>query len=503
MLECQEPGGFVRYVGYFGAVFASLAAVARIVRQHVQQQRKIASAANMYIAIALVAFCATWYHLGAFLLSDLTAARAQDPGLTALQYLCSPARPGQPDLFSEAYRQVSLSAAGWWWSARLLRGAFVSALLIQTLAATIGLTPAQNVAVLLLDFGVANSVALCLVLAMAAAAKTPAQRHSAAVDLGYWHKTAAVAACYLLASAAATSLRRQAHSDSAQSFALALGAMHAALLLPAALLPARAVTAAPPRQQAQARLRMVVLWAVVAVPGVVELVRESAALPCGAGKPAGMGVAQCLQGHVAAAWASHCQASISWDYIFTLAAAALYVTAEQLSARRPLRAAAAVAALLSLDVAAALPAYMALRELAACSDAGRRMMALVRRGSAQQQCSAAAMIIQLRNRESARLNLSHRDAGYLHKVSVALNSPGLESAPPTPTLSDTDALLSHKRPASPREIQWDEEAMIRLARSDERHSVHHMYREHRPIRKQPRRSRKVKFSACAPFLCSL
>eukprot|EP00611_Tribonema_gayanum_P031939 TRINITY_DN936_c0_g2_i5.p1 TRINITY_DN936_c0_g2~~TRINITY_DN936_c0_g2_i5.p1 ORF type:complete len:338 (-),score=132.54 TRINITY_DN936_c0_g2_i5:802-1815(-) len=319
----------------------------------------------MYIAMALVAFCATWYHLGAFLLSDFTAARAQDSDLTALQYLCSPARPGQQDLFSEAYRQVSLSAAGWWWSARLLRGAFVSALLIQTLAATIGLTPAQNVAVLLLDFGVANSVALCLVLAIAGAKPPPTQRLSAAVDFGPWYKTAAVAACYLLASAAATSLRRHAYSGSAQSFALALGAMHAALLLPAALLPASAATTAAPQQQEQARLRMVVLWAVVAVPGVVELVRESAALPCGADKPAGMGVAQCLQGHVAAAWASHCQASISWDYIFTLAAAALYVTVEQLSARRPLRAAAAVAALLSLDVAAALPAYMALREAAA------------------------------------------------------------------------------------------------------------------------------------------
>jgi hypothetical protein len=245
-MRCASPAGLLRYVGYF-----SVAAAAFVSSFHLVFSRRndLRNKLTMLL-LAAAALTATWWHLGGFLWDDYTASASYSKRQGVLHYLCSAHEPGSVDLFTEAYRQVSASAAGWRWSSSLLHSAFATALLLHVEGARAGLTRMQIITLLVLDFSVANSVALCLFLAATAAAGT---RSLSSLNLGGPLQQLLHYVCYLGSAVAAIVVGL---TVSPAAFVTALSIMHGGLLLPVALVPVQR----KPIQQQQQHWSLAVLW---------------------------------------------------------------------------------------------------------------------------------------------------------------------------------------------------------------------------------------------------
>eukprot|EP00953_Heterococcus_sp_UTEX-ZZ885_P039497 20240-Heterococcus_DN1.PRE.1 len=407
-MECESPAGLLRYVGYFTVAAAAFASSLQLVFGRCSDGRNKLT----LLLLAAAALAATWWHLGGFLWDDYTASASYSKRQGVLHYLCSAHEPGSVDLFTEAYRQVSASAAGWRWSSSLLHSAFATALLLRVEGARAGLTRMQIITLLVLDFSVANSVALCLFLAATDAARS---RSAASANLGGPLQQLLHYVCYLGSAVAATVVGL---AESPAVFVSALSIMHGGLLLPVALVPVQP----KPVQQQQQQWSLAALWGLL---GAIALASSyftkadssssSSSSSVGSWSTCIADVQGSAPASVRAGFASHCQmrfkiycvayrvaairgllycmycihalvpslmnsiatllsplrsafqSSISYDYVFTLAAALYYVLRRELHASgngKLTQLAVVTTALMPvIGVGAVLPFYMAVREL--------------------------------------------------------------------------------------------------------------------------------------------
>jgi hypothetical protein len=217
-MECESPAGLLRYVGYFSIAAATFACSLHSVFSRRNDARNKLS----MLLLAAAALVATWWHLGGFLWDDYTASASYSKRQGVLHYLCSAHEPGSVDLFTEAYHHLPSA----------------------------GLTRMQIITFLVLDFSVANSVALCLFLAATDAARS---RSAESVHLGGPLQQLLHYACYLGSAVAAIVVGL---AESPAAFVTALSIMHGGLLLPVALVPVQR----KPVQQQQQHWSLAALW---------------------------------------------------------------------------------------------------------------------------------------------------------------------------------------------------------------------------------------------------
>jgi hypothetical protein len=297
-MQFESPAGLLRYVGYFSVAAAAFASSLHLVFSRRSDGRNKLT----MLLLAAAALAATWWHLGGFLRDDYTASASYSKQQGVVHYLCSPHEPASVDLLTEAYRQVSASAAGWRWSSSLLHSAFATALLVHAEGARAGLTRLQITTFLVLDFSVANSVALCLFLAATDAARS---RSTASMNLGVPLQQLLHYICYLGSAVAAIAVGL---AETPAAFVAALSIMHGGLLLPVALVP---IQRTPVQQQQQQHWSLAALWALL---GTIALASSyftkadsSSSSSVGSWSECIADVQGCATASVRAGFASHCQ----------------------------------------------------------------------------------------------------------------------------------------------------------------------------------------------------
>jgi hypothetical protein len=293
-MQCANPAGLLRYLGYFSVAAAAFAGSLSLVLG----KRNACRNKLTPLLLAAAALTATWWHLGGFLWDDYTASASYSKQQGVLRYLCSTAQPGAADLFTEAYRQVSASAAGWRWSSSLLHSAFATALLLHVEGARAGLTRLQITTLLVLDFSVANSVAFCLFSAATDAARI---RSTLSISLGGPLQQSLLYVSYLGSAVAAIAVGL---AESPAAFVAALSVMHGGLLLPVALVPVQR----KPLEQRQ-QLSLAALWGLLGMIALASshFTKADSSSSSRSWSECFADVQGCAAASVHAGFASHCQ----------------------------------------------------------------------------------------------------------------------------------------------------------------------------------------------------